>query len=44
VSTGLFSGKDHFKWVEFLADLVVLKSKGIDVILGMDWLSLHKSL
>jgi hypothetical protein len=27
--------------VEFLADSVVLKSKGIDVILGMDWLSLH---
>jgi hypothetical protein len=27
--------------VEFLADLVVLKSSGIDVILGMDWLSLH---
>ena len=27
--------------VEFLADLVVLKSKGIDVILGIDWLSLH---
>jgi hypothetical protein len=27
--------------VEFLADLVVLKSKGIDVILGMDWLSQH---
>ena len=25
--------------LEFLADLVVLKSKGIDVILGMDWLS-----
>ena len=25
--------------VEFLADLVVLKSKGIDVIFGMDWLS-----
>ena len=25
--------------VEFLADLVVLKSKGIDMILGMDWLS-----
>ena len=30
--------------VEFLADLVVLKSKGIDVILGMDWLSLHDGL
>jgi hypothetical protein len=27
--------------VEFLADLVVLKSKGIDVILGMDWLIQH---
>jgi hypothetical protein len=25
--------------VVFLADLVVLKSKGIDVILGMDWLT-----
>ena len=30
--------------VEFLADLVVLKSKRIDVILGMDWLSLHNGL
>jgi len=30
--------------VEFLADLVVLKSKGIDVILGMDWLSRHNGL
>jgi hypothetical protein len=30
--------------VEFLANLVVLKSKGIDVILGMDWLSLHNGL
>jgi hypothetical protein len=30
--------------VEFLANLVVLKSKGIDVILGMDWLSQHNGL
>ena len=30
--------------VEFLADLVVLKSKGIDVILGMDCLSRHNGL
>ena len=30
--------------VEFLVDLVVLKSKGIDVILGMDWLSRHNGL
>ena len=30
--------------VEFLADLVVLKCKGIDMILGMDWLSRHKGL
>ena len=44
MSTMLSTGKDQFKWVEFLADLVVLKSKGIDVILGMDWLSLHNGL
>jgi hypothetical protein len=30
--------------VEFLADLVVLKYKRIDVILEMDWLSLHNGL
>ena len=30
--------------VEFLADLVVLKSKGIYVILGMDWLGRHNGL
>jgi hypothetical protein len=30
--------------VEFLANLIVLKSKGIDVILGMDWLSKHKRM
>jgi hypothetical protein len=30
--------------VEFLADLVVLKSKGIYVILGMDWLIQHHGL
>jgi hypothetical protein len=28
--------------VAFLADLVVLASKGIDVILGMDWLTKHR--
>jgi hypothetical protein len=30
--------------VDFVASLIVLKSKGIDVILGMDWLSKHKVL
>jgi hypothetical protein len=30
--------------VEFLANLIVLKSNGIDVILGMDWLSKHKGM
>jgi hypothetical protein len=30
--------------VEFLASLIVLESKGIDVILGMDWLSKHNGL
>jgi hypothetical protein len=30
--------------VEFLANLIVLESKGIDMILGMDWLSKHNGL
>jgi hypothetical protein len=30
--------------VDFVAILIVFESKGIDVILGMDWLSKHKVL
>jgi hypothetical protein len=30
------------KGVDFVVSLIVLDSKGIDVILGMDWLSKHK--
>jgi hypothetical protein len=30
--------------VDFVANLIVLESKGIDVILRMDWLSNHKVL
>jgi hypothetical protein len=30
--------------VDFVTNLIVLDSKGIDVILGMDWLSKHKML
>jgi hypothetical protein len=30
--------------VDFVANLIVMESKGIDVILGMDWLSKHKVL
>jgi hypothetical protein len=30
--------------VDFVVNLIVLESKGIDVILGMDWLSKHKVL
>jgi hypothetical protein len=30
--------------VDFIANLIVLELKGIDVILGMDWLSKHKVL
>jgi hypothetical protein len=30
--------------VDFVASLIVLESRGIDVILGMDWLSKHKVL
>jgi hypothetical protein len=28
--------------VDFVAKFIVLESKGIDIILGMDWLSKHK--
>jgi hypothetical protein len=27
------------RWVDFLSNLILLDSKGIDIILGMDWLS-----
>jgi hypothetical protein len=30
--------------VDFVAKLIVLESKGIDLILGMDWLSKYKVL
>jgi hypothetical protein len=30
--------------VEFIANLIVLESKGIDIILEMDWLSKHKGM
>jgi hypothetical protein len=30
--------------IDFVANLIVLESKGIDVILGIDWLSKHKVL
>jgi hypothetical protein len=30
--------------VDFVAILIVLESKGINIILGMDWLSKHKVL
>jgi hypothetical protein len=34
----------HIRGVEFLANLIVLESNGIDVILRMDWLSKHKGM
>ena len=30
--------------LDFIANLIVLESKGIDILLGMDWLSKHKVL
>jgi hypothetical protein len=30
--------------VDFVANLIILESKDIDIILGMDWLSKHKVL
>jgi hypothetical protein len=34
----------EIRGVDFVANLIVLESKSIDVILGMDWLSKHKVL
>jgi hypothetical protein len=37
-------GESYNKGVDFIVNLIVLESKGIDIILGMDWLSKHKVL
>jgi hypothetical protein len=37
-------GNILIRGVEFIANLIVLESKGIDVILGMEWLSKHKGM
>jgi hypothetical protein len=34
----------HGLRVDFVANLIVLESKGIDIILDMDWLSKHEGL
>jgi hypothetical protein len=36
--------KLNIRGVEFIADLIVLNSSGIDVILGMNWLILHEAV
>jgi hypothetical protein len=36
--------ESYSKGVDFVTNHIVLESKGIDVILGMDWLSKHKVL
>jgi hypothetical protein len=40
----MLEGESKNKGVDFVASLIILESKGIDVILGMDWLSKHKVL
>jgi hypothetical protein len=37
-------GENYIKGVEFNANLIVIDSKGIDVILGIDWMSKQKAL
>ena len=37
-------GEPQNKGVDFIANLIVLELKRIDVILGMDWLSKYKVL
>src|SRR6266540_2863602 len=34
----------NIRGVEFLSNLIVLGSKGINIILGMDWLTRHKGV
>jgi hypothetical protein len=42
---GMFALKLAFLWgVEFLANIIVLESNKIDVILAMDWLTKHNRL
>jgi hypothetical protein len=40
----MLPSQNSFKWVVFLADLAVLPSHGIDVILGMDWLTRYNGI
>jgi hypothetical protein len=44
MSAQMLPSQNPFKWVVFLADLTVLPSQGIDMILGMDWLTKHKGI
>jgi hypothetical protein len=37
-------GENYIKGVEFNANLIVIDSKGIDVILGIDWMSKQKAI
>jgi hypothetical protein len=37
-------GENYFKGLEFSANLIVLDSKSIYVILGMDWMSKQKTI
>ena len=41
---GCLGAKLLIAGVEFLANLIVLNTQTLDVILGMDWLSKHKAV
>jgi hypothetical protein len=44
-STKIYKGlRITIEGITFLADLTLLPSEGLDVILGMDWLTLHKGV
>jgi hypothetical protein len=40
----MLPSQNSFKWGSVLCRLTVLLSQGIDVILGMDWLTKHKGI
>jgi hypothetical protein len=40
----MLEGESYNRGVDFVTNLIVLESRGIDIILGMDWLSKYKVL
>jgi hypothetical protein len=35
-------GSSHSHGIKFLANLIILVTKGLEVVIGMDWMSQHQ--